>query len=266
MSRGYQDKIGLGMYTVHGAVQKNMRDAFIRLSEMGCRGIEFYGEPKDYSAEQVCHALQESGLKLTGWHVEWRNLQEDTFGDTVNYLHTVGCPIAVVPCLGGKWNVGHDSREECRDRWLYYIESLNGINEHLDREGIRLAYHNHEHEFQLRYDGQSVFDLLFENLAPGVILELDSGNCIEGGGNPLSVLQKYKEREILLHLKPYSHEKKFDVVLGDNEDANNWQEILHSSVADYGIDFQWLLIESENRALSEMENARLCIENLLKQL
>lgn len=250
------------MYTVYQSVEQDINETFSKLAKMGYQGIEFYGEPVNFPVEKVRHALQESGLELTGWHMEWRNLQENTFGDSVKYLQAVGCPIAIVPCLGGKWNVGHDSSQECKDRWLYYIESLNGIQERLRAEGIQMGYHNHEHEFELRYEGQTVFDLLYENLDPAVIMEFDSGNCIEGGANPLEVLRKYKDRKKILHLKPYSHRKGFDVVLGEDEDANNWDEILHESEAD----FLWLLIESENRALPEMENARLCMEALKRHL
>lgn len=262
MSRNDKNNIGLAMYTVYQSVKKDMTASFTHLAQMGYSGIEFYGEPREFPKEEVCFALRESGLRLAGWHVEWRNLQEHFLGETVNYLHSVDCPIAIVPCLGGKWKVGHDSRQECRDRWRYYIENLNQINECLQKEGIRLGYHNHEHEFQLQYEGQSVFDLLYENLAPSVIMELDSGNCIEGGGNPLTVLQKYRNRQVILHLKPYSQVKGFDVILGEEGDDNNWQELLHQSEKD----FLWLLIESENHTLPEMENARLCMEGLHKYL
>lgn len=262
MNQNETHKIGLGMYTVYESVKADMNAAFMQLAEIGYRGIEFYGEPKDYQVERVQQALRTSGLEMTGWHIEWRNLQEGTLGDTIQYLQAVGCPIAIVPCLGSKWNVGHDSSQECKDRWLFYIEHLNRINELLQKEGILLGYHNHEHEFQLQYDGQSVFDLLFENLDSSVIMELDTGNCTSAGVNPSEILRRYRDRNILLHLKPYSDTKGFDIVLGEAEDANNWQEILHES----DVDFQWLLIESENQALPEIKNAELCRKGLEKYI
>lgn len=261
-NRNWNEKTGLGMYTVSRAVRENMEKVFVQLAEMGYRGIEFYGEPKDFPVDKVRSALRESGLILTGWHTEWRSLQEDTFADTVQYLQAAGCPAAIIPCLGGKWNVGHDQSEECRDRWLYYTENLNRINERLRQEGIQMGYHNHEHEFVLHYDGKSVFDLLYENLDPSILMEFDSGNCIEGGEDPLEVLRRYRDRRILLHCKPYSRKKGFDVVLGEEEDDNAWQEILHQS----GSSFEWILIESENSLLPELENARQCLRGLCRYL
>lgn len=255
------EKCGLGMYTVHRSVEKDMYKTFCRLAEMGYRGIEFYGEP-EADLDLLKKSLRDSGLALTGWHVEWRNLQKDRFSQTVSYLQAAGCPVAVIPCLGGKWQVAHGPEEECRDIWLYYAEEINGICERLKAEGIRTGYHNHEHEFQLVYDGKRVFDLLFESLSRDVIMEFDSGNCIEGMDDPMRVLEKYRDRDKILHLKPFSHEKGFNVTLGEAEDANDWKAVLNPENAEY----LWLLIESENEVLPEMENARLCIQGLKKYI
>lgn len=150
-------------------------------------------------------ALQDSGLTMTGWHVEWRDLQEKRYGDTVRYLQQMGCSTAIIPCLGGKWQVAHGPSEE-------------------------------------------------------VVMEFDSGNCIEGGADPVEILSAYPKRDVILHLKPYSPEAGFDVVLGSDEDANEWNRILTCR------DYLWYLVESENTLLPEMENADLCLQALRKYL
>lgn len=251
-------KTGIGMYTVHQSTERDMYHTFQRLAELGYKAIEFYGEP-EYDIDLLKSSVTDAGLILSGWHIEWRNLQPERIGGTIGYLHKAGCPLAVVPCLGGKWKVNHLPNEECREIWLSYAEELNRLNQVLGREGIRLGYHNHEHEFQLVYDGRKVFDLLFDNLSEDVIIEFDTGNCIEGGDDPQRVLSKYRDREMILHLKPYSRTKGFDIVLGEETDANDWKTILNCEK-----EFRWLLIESENTKLPEMENARLCVEALQK--
>lgn len=253
-------KPGLGMFTVHKAVGKDMLGTFRLLADMGYGGIEFYGEPCDFEIERTREALDKSGLRLTSWHIEWRNLQDETIDGTIEYLKKIGCPIAVVPCLGGKWNVAHDASQECKEVWLKYIERMNVLVEKLEQNGIRMGYHNHEHEFMLKYDGQTVFDLLWENLDPRIIMEFDSGNCIEGGEEPKAVLEKYPQRKVLLHLKPFSHAKGFDVVLGDPDDENRWEELLpdpKGRILEY-------LIESECAALPELVNAQLCMDGFKK--
>ena len=248
-------KPGIGMFTVHRAVQKDMLGTFRLLADMGYDGIEFYGEPADFEVERTREALDRSGLRLTSWHIEWHNLQRDTVAGTMEYLKRIGCAIAVIPCLGGKWNVAHNAGQECKEVWLKYIRQMNTLVETLEQNGIRMGYHNHEHEFMLRYDGRTVFDLLWNKLDPRIIMEFDSGNCIEGNEDPRAVLDRYPQRSVLLHLKPYSHTKGFDVVLGDSDDENRWETLLpdpNGRILEY-------LIESECASLPELVNAQLCI-------
>lgn len=254
-----ESRIGLAMYTVHNSVAENMRSTFEQLAAMGYRGIEFYGEPK-FDGNEVHRALQASGLVMTGWHIEWRFLQPEWFSKTVDYLQKLECPLAVVPCLGGKWQIAHTPQQECEETWRRHMEWLNEISIRLARYGVRTGYHNHEHEFELSYGGKPLFDYLFDGLSKEIVIEFDSGNCIEGGDDPLRVLKKYKGRPMILHLKPYSHKKGFDVVLGDREDENDWNAILGQG------EFEWRLIESECETLPELENARLCLKGLRRYL
>lgn len=257
MKAGRSENIGLAMYTVHQSAKRDLPGTLAQVAELGYTGIEFYGAfPVD--AAQVHRVLRRSGLALTGWHVEWRELQPDTFEATAAYLRDVECPLAVVPCLGGKWNIAHMPEQECEDTWKRHIDWLNTTACRLSKEGIRMGYHNHEHEFRLHYRGKPLFDFLFDNLSPEIVAELDSGNCIEGGDDPLRVLEKYRSRPMILHCKPYSQTCGFEVTLGQREDENDWAGMLMPG----RYDFLWKLVESECTVLPELENARRCMEGL----
>lgn len=257
----HEKKYGVAMYTVHQSAEEDLYRTFCKLGKMGYQGIEFYGEPA-VDQKLLAKALNDSGLFLTGWHTEWRNLQENSIGKTCEYLQEAGCPLAVIPCLGGKWQVAHGPEQECEEIWKRYIERINEIYENLKKEGLRTGYHNHEHEFSLHYNGKPVFELLFDGFSDEIVIEFDSGNCIEGGGNPLRVLEKYRGRDMVLHLKPYSYKRGFQIVLGDEDDENDWKQILDPRNASY----LWMLIESENDTLPEFENAQRCLERLKKYL
>ena len=255
MAPSIKEKIGLAMYTIHQSAQADLENALMQTAAAGCRGIEFYGG-LEFDSETVRRALERSGLTLTGWHVEWRTLQEDRFDKTVRYLQEVGCPMAVVPCLGGKWQIAHTQAQESEQIWQTHIAWLNETARRLTSEGLRMGYHNHEHEFMLHYGGKPLFDYLFDQLSGQIVMEFDTGNCIEGGDDPLRVLKKYRDRAMILHLKPYSHRLGFDVVLGEAQDENDWPAILAARP------FEWLLLESENTQLPEWENAGRCLKQL----
>lgn len=249
---------GVAMYTVHRAVAEDISATFGALRDMGYEEIEFYGALEDFDPAKTRQALRESGLHMTGWHTEWRELQPDRRDKTLDSLAEYGCPVAVVPCLGGKWHIGHDESGERLDTWLRYVDELNALAGVAAARGLRLGYHNHDHEFRLRYAGKCVYYWLFDRLDPDILLEFDTGNCIEGGGNPCEVLRRYAGRGVLLHLKPFSHTAGFDITLDAPGDANDWDAIF----AVPGVRFEALLVESEAAHLPEMENARLCMDGL----
>jgi sugar phosphate isomerase/epimerase len=253
--------IALGMYTVFEEAKADMPGTFTKLAQMGYDGIEFYGEPA-FDINTVRKSLETSGLKLCGWHVEWRNLQPQTIAQTIRYLKAVGCPRAIVPCLGGKWGVAHTPDQDRRAIWEDYTIWMNGIAARLGENGIQLGYHNHEHEFMLKYDGERVFDILFQRLEPGIIMELDTGNAIEGGADPAEELLKYMGRPVLLHCKPYSKQSGFNTVLGAEGDLNDWKRILSVCKKDSLA----LIIESESADGTGFENAKACIEGLKRFL
>lgn len=248
--------VALGMYTVHRSVQKDMEGVFCALRKMGYSAIEFYGELNVFNPDIAHRALSRSGLELCGWHVEWRDLQPSRLAGTLDALECFGCATAIVPCLGGKWHIGHGAQEECLDVWLAYADQLNGLARTLASRGMHLGYHNHDHEFALCYEGKPVYEWLFDRLDPEILMELDTGNCIEGGADPCDPLRRYAGRGVLLHMKPFSHASGFDVTLGAAEDTNDWARIVSVPLVRY----ERFLIESEAQHLPEMENARLCIE------
>ncbi len=85
---------------------------------------------------------------------------------------------------------------------------------------------------------------------PKIIMELDTGNAIEGGADPVRICSSIQDRRIFLHCKPYSRKNGFDVMLGDKRDDNRWEQIA------------WFIIESESNVADELENAQKCIDNL----
>lgn len=250
------ERVGIGMYSVHKSVAEDLRGTLKALAAMGYKGIEFYGEPKDFPAGEVVAALNESGMVMTSWHIEWRNLQPETIEGTIRYCKQVGLKNVIIPCLGSKWEVGHTLEQECEQVWLDYLPRIEAVRARLAQEGIRCGYHNHEHEFQLNYSGKSVFDLLFGTFNPAMIMEFDTGNAIEGGADPATVIRRYAGRDQLIHLKPWGNITGFEVLLGGAGDENDYPAIIDAAkdTAD------WFLIESEDFRIDELENARACLE------
>ena len=87
----------------------------------------------------------------------------------------------------------------------FYIElgdKLNRAGEQIKNAGMQLCYHNHGFEFETLPDGKRMLDLLMSSVKPELVkLELDVFWVSVAGADPLALLNQYKGRIALLHLK-----------------------------------------------------------------
>ncbi len=252
-------RLAVQMFMLRRSLKADFSGTLDALQALGCNALELYGPPEDFTPAQA-RRLRAAGMQITGRHVEWAELQPDRIANTLAYLRAVECPIAVVPCLGGEWHIGHSAAEECRDVWLRHADALNALCEPLRAEGLRLGYHTHNHEFQTVYDGQTVFSLLFERLQPDVALELDTGRALMAGADPVTILRGARGRDVLLHLKPHAKEAGRVSFLGDADDANDLPAILSACRP------LWRIVESEYALPDEMENVRRNLTGLKRAL
>ena len=64
-------------------------------------------------------------------------------------------------------------------------------------------------------DGSVPYDVFVERLDPSVVrLQLDVGNMLMGGGDPMSYLDTYRDRYCSFHLKDVVADRSTDVELG----------------------------------------------------
>ena len=66
-------------------------------------------------------------------------------------------------------------------------------------EGMLCGYHAHG-RFQ-KIGDELAWDLFFENTCKDVVMQLDLGNCIEGGGDPIATLKRFPGRSQTIHFK-----------------------------------------------------------------
>lgn len=67
--------------------------------------------------------------------------------------------------------------------------------------GLRVGYHNHDHELTSRIDGRPALEVFADLLDPSVVLEVDLYWAMAGGEDPLPLLQRLGERVIAIHVK-----------------------------------------------------------------
>ena len=69
-------------------------------------------------------------------------------------------------------------------------------------QGMRVGYHAHGGDFK-KFDGETAWDIFFSNAGPDVVMQMDIGNCLGGGGDPYAMLKKFPGRSATIHLKEH---------------------------------------------------------------
>jgi sugar phosphate isomerase/epimerase len=211
--------VGLQLYTLGEAPYRDLDGTLQAVAKIGYRTVETVGLMR-HTASQLRAALDRAGLSCPSAHVP---LQSDggggpTLAGDVGRLaadmHRLGVKYVVVPILPvpqrlGEPRKGEDglqflsraSREMTADDWRRTAAQLNEKGAALKREGLKLAYHNHNVEFA-KHGSKTAYDLLLDNTDPDAVwFEMDVGWVAAAGVDPIRLLRAHRRRFRLMHVK-----------------------------------------------------------------
>lgn len=241
--------IGLQLYSVRKECEKDLPGVLEAVAKMGYQGVEFAGY-YGHQADQLRKLLDANGLVCCGTHAQWASLQPDQLKATVQFNQTLGNKFLIVPWLPESARNSLDAIKKTADQFNALAEEVKGA-------GMLVGYHAHGGDFA-QVAGDSAWNHLFRLTRPEVVMQLDVGNCIGGGGDPYKVLAQFPGRSLTIHLK--EHGGKQGAVIGEGE--VRWDEIFHLCETVGGT--QWYIVEQEAYDTGPLESVRRCIENLKK--
>lgn len=201
--------------------------------------------------------LDEFGLVCCGWHTPFDLVQDDKLADTIAFNRALGNANIIVPGIP-------EQLRRSRADWLKLASFFNELAEKLVPHDMATGYHNHYVEFE-PLEGELPWDTFFGNTNSKVIMQLDTGNALYGGADPVSILQRYPGRAVTVHLKSYSTEAgKSDPRLGYRpligEDEIPWEAVFEACETIGGT--EWYIVEYESDAYPPLE----AVERFLKGL
>jgi sugar phosphate isomerase/epimerase len=198
--------IGFQLYTVRGEFEKDVPGTLKALGQMGYQGVEFWGyagTPKvyrDYSGADLRRILDDNGLKCCGMHLELGALSGDKLKRTVEndqalgniYLNVAAAKdrMVSVPKISELATLLNLASMQCRDFKMM------------------VGYHAHPFDF-VRFNGRFAWEYLFSRTLPEINMQMDVGNCLSGGGDPIAMLKEFPGRTRTIHIKEHE-DKTFD--------------------------------------------------------
>ena len=184
--------IALQLYSVRQDCEKDLPAVLQAVAKIGYKGVEFAGY-YGRDAAQLRKLLDDNGLKCCGTHIGLDTLQGDKLSKTVEFNKTLGNPFLIVSWMPTPTTLAAA---------IQVAKDFNALAAKVKPEGMRVGYHAHGGDFH-KIEGQTFWDIFFSNTDPQVVMQLDVGNCIDGGGDPYAILKKFPGRAATIHIKEH---------------------------------------------------------------
>ena len=186
--------VGLQLYSVRDALEKDFEGTIKAVAEMGYDQVEFAGIYK-HSAEEVKRICAEAGVTPISAHVGMNVILPDVAGVVKTYAE-IGCKYMVIPWMDAKFLPGGENYAE-------FLENIKIVAAELHKYGMTLCYHNHDFEFE-KVDGKNKLDILYAETDPANLqTQIDTCWANVGGENPSELVKKYTGRAPLVHIKDF---------------------------------------------------------------
>lgn len=228
-------KVSVQLWSVKDQVKSDFRGTLQGLSNMGFEGVEFANEFGEFSgdAKQIKSVMDDIGLEGSGAHVSFEQLNEQNFSQTVTFYQTLGVDTLIV---------GWDERAWHPEGIKEIVSLLNTLADKLEPLGMRMGFHNHEHEFNA-FDNSTYWDYMAQHTSQKVVLQQDVGWTTYAGKDPVDYVKRYPGRTITTHYKvklPEGTQGKLPII---GKDTIDWLTLTQTNIAVGGT--LWLVVEQE---------------------
>jgi sugar phosphate isomerase/epimerase len=204
-------KIGLQLYSLRDIIGKDVASVLGQVAKAGYLEVEMFGLAQGNTffgktLPEIAALLKQNNLSSPGGHYMPDDfLFNNGNGDDVKNL----CKVAQQ--LGNKYIIVPWLSEEKRktiDQYKKLAERLNRAGEICKREGLQLAYHNHDFEFA-DMNGENGYNILLSKTDKDLLkMELDLYWVVRAGHDPVALFNANPGRFHLWHVKDMNKSDK----------------------------------------------------------
>lgn len=222
-------RIGVQLWTVRDVLYGQGVEATLQaVADAGYKNIEPFDLAGE-SAEQWREWMDELGLRAPSIH-RGIDLLENDLDQVIADAKTLGAKYVTLNWVAPEWRTEEGVEE--------MAAILNEAGRELRRNGLRLAYHNHDFEFTTVFDdGDTMFERLAELTDPRLVdFQLDLYWVNAGGEDVVDVINEYKRRIATVHVKDTAEDGSFADV---GEGVTDWAEIFST------MPFRYYFVEND---------------------
>ena len=248
--------LGCQTYPLGASIGKDFEGTLRQIAAGGYRMIEMcsprgyvkagYGPLVKMKASEIRRLIHGAGLGCESCHFQFRELKEN-LDESLAYARELGLRQMIVPTFGLR-------PDATMADWDQAAEELSQIGEKMQRTGIQLGFHNHNHEFK-EIDGVLIYDELMKRLDPKLVKMQFQVAVISLGYDAVTYLTKYPGRFISLHLVDWSAEQKKIVPIG--EGSIDWKRLFAAArtggIKNYFVEMDWDLMRASVPYLQKLK-------------
>ena len=191
------------LYSVREHLDRDFDSTLTRLAEIGFRSVEPFSLPDNLG--KLKQSLLKAGLKAPTAHGSVLEQPEAAIAAALE----LGTTLLIDP-----YQPEEIFQSEAKVEML--AEKLSAAAAMGKKHGIKIGYHNHDHELTNTVRGEPALFALASMVSEDVVFEIDLFWCQVAKVDPLEVLKKLEGRVVALHAKdaPLGGHVDDQVVLG----------------------------------------------------
>lgn len=239
--------VGLQLYSLRAQLPQDVKGTIAKVAKAGYKEVETFGysvkdkfwglDPKAFKA-----LLDQNGLTAPSGHYGMDKFigggDQDELRSYIEAANTIGSKYIVVPYLG-------DNLRKTEEDWKKVAGKLTEAAAICKEGGVKLAYHNHNFEFQQVGDTTG-YEILLKGTDPATVqFEMDLYWVVRSGNDPVKLFTEHPGRFPMWHVKDMD---KVDHTINTEVGTGtiNFKEI-HNHAKLAGL--KHLIVEQENFAI-----------------
>ena len=265
-------RMGLQLFTIRDAMEKDPISTLKKIKEMGYRDTEIYGYDGDLNqyygmkSADFKSLLNDLGLTATSGHYNFTDHFDKPYSDMKRYVEQC---IVGAQAIGSKYITWPWLAPEYRDieNFKKLSSMLNKMGEQITASGLGFAYHNHDFEFT-EHNGQTGYDIILAETDPELVkLQMDMYWVAHSAKlSPAQLIANNPGRYVMWHIKD------MDKITRDYTELGNGSIDYISMLSDIDVDaLQYYYLEqgsnfAQNSMQSVADSATYFKKNLQRYL
>jgi sugar phosphate isomerase/epimerase len=199
-----QKNVGIQLYTLRELVGKDPKGVIQNIAAAGYKEVEMFGLGADnkffgLTTGEFAQLLKHNGLNSPSGHYTpakflFNNGDGDDVKNICSVCHALGSKYFIIPWLAPE-------QRKNIEQYKALAERINKAAAICKNEGLQMAYHNHDFEFE-NMNGETGYDILMNNTDKNLVkFEMDIYWVVRAGKDPVELFKKQPGRFHLWHVK-----------------------------------------------------------------